>query len=631
MNKIYLLAATTAFATFYAQNFTVAEIPAELRKNANVVIRENASVLNISKVDAMSLNIRTVMTVLNKEGSNYSTPMVSYEKGDRVGNVKVVVYDQNGNKLKTYGKSDFKDYSNNSGGTFHSDNRIMVLPFAATEYPYTVEFSYTYDTENTVFIPDFTPFVSENISLEKSSFTVNNTSGIDLRTKIYPSVHNYANVTASEDGTRKTYTYENVPALKDETFAPEPEKILPKVSFALSSFNLEGHKGGLTTWEDFGSWYYSSLLAPVSTVTPEIKAEVAALNLQGSTAEKVKTLYQFMQNKTRYIFVALGIGGWKPMTADEVQKKGYGDCKALTNYMKTLLDAAGIPSYYSIITMNSSPVSFDADFPKMGGNHVVLVVPTENGNIWLENTSQTIAFNHMGFSTTGRNVLAVKPDGIDILQTPVYSAEESKEILSMNLKLNEDNSITSKASVKLTGSQYDFGMPLVGLDAKQRTNYLKSQWSTLSLESIGLENLVNDKDKAVISFAADLKAVNYAKSVGSDKIFRAVPVFADISLLNDDERMLPVEIRFDTQDEYKFTFQMPEGYTISDIPSDVDLSTEFGNYSLKIKRKDDSNLLVERVLRLKKGVHPKEKYNDYIAFRKKIMSNDNAKILITKK
>ena len=630
MRKIYILFAATAITAVYAQNYSSASIPAELKKNANTVIREQSSVLNISKVDAMSMDIRTVMTVLNKEGTSYATPVVSYEKGDKVSNVKVTVYDGNGNKLKTYGKSDFKDYANNSGGTFHSDNRIMVFPYSATDYPYTIEFTYSYDTENTVFIPDYTPFSTENVSLQKSSFTINNTSGIDLRSKVYPSPYNFTKVNAADSGSSKTYTYENVPALKDEPYAPVPEKVLPKVSFALSSFNLEGQKGGLHTWEDFGSWYYNNLIAPVSTVTPEIKAEVAALNLQGSTEDKVKKLFQFMQNKTRYIFVALGIGGWQPMTADEVQKKGYGDCKALTNYMKTLLDAAGIPSYYSIITSASSPVSFDTDFPKMGGNHVVLVVPTEKGNIWLENTSQTIAFNHMGISTTGRNVLAVKPDGIDILQTPVYSAEQSKEVLTMNLKLNEDNSVNSDAAVKLSGSQYDFGMPLIGLDSKQRTDYLKAQWNTLSMENLSFKNLVNDKDKAEISFASDLKAVNYAKSVGSDKIFRAVPVFANLSLLSDEERMLPLEIFLDTQDEYQFNFTVPPGYTISEIPSDVNLSTEFGNYSLKIKKKDDSHLLVERVLKLKKGIHPKEKYNDYIAFRKKIMSNDNAKILITK-
>ncbi len=48
--------------------------------------------------------------------------------------------------------------------------------------------------------------------------------------------------------------------------------------------------------------------------------------------------------------VSIGIGGWQPMLPEEVRKKGYGHCKGLTNYMKTFIDAAGIKSYYSVIS-----------------------------------------------------------------------------------------------------------------------------------------------------------------------------------------------------------------------------------------------------------------------------------------
>lgn len=557
-------------------------------------------------------------------------PTISYDSGEKISNVKATLYDKNGNKIKTFSKSDFKDFSNNFGGTFHSDSRLMVLPVFAADHPYTLEFTYSYQTESTVFIPDFTPFHTQQVSLQNSSFTVNNTSGINLREKIYPSPYKIAEVISKNEGKTSVYRYQNIAALSNESFSPEPAKLLPKVSFALSSFNLKGKQGNLETWEDFGKWYYSSLLAPVSVISPEIKAEVAALNLRGTTSEKVKTLFQFMQQKTRYVFVALGIGGWQPMLAQEVQQKGYGDCKALTNYMQTLLAAAGIPSYYSIIWSNPSSVSFDKDFPKMAGNHVILVVPTEKGDIWLENTSQTIAFNHLGASTTARNVLAVKPDGINILQTPSYSADQSKEVIKMNLMLAEDNSISSDMAVQLTGSQYDFGMPLISLGDKERADFVKSHWKTLHFDKATMKDFRNDKDRAEISYVTDLKAVNYAKSVGPDKIFRVVPVFSIVNLLTSEDRQLPFEQRFDLQDEYHFNFKIPAGYTISDLPSDVDINSEFGKYSLKVKQVDASNIAVERVLRMNKGIHPKEKYNDYITFRKKIMGHDNAKVMIKK-
>lgn len=630
MKRIFTGFAVTIFLFSAAQNYPVSTISEDLKKNADAVIRSDKTVLTVNKINSMKFESTTVTTVLNEDGNSTALASIHYSKGDNVSDIKAVIYDADGKKIKSYGKSDFKDFSANSDGTFYSDSRVKVFPYSPASYPYTIEFSYTFETENTVFIPDFMPFRAAQVSLEKSEFIVNNNSGIELRKKVYPSPFNYAAAEVAESGNQSSYAYKNVRAVSPENYAPGPEKLLPKVSFALSSFNLEGKQGNLKTWEDFGSWYYNNLLIPVSAPTPEIKAEVAKLNLTGTTEEKVKKLYQFMQQKTRYVFVALGIGGWQPMTPDEVQKKGYGDCKGLTNYMKTLLDAAGIPSYYSVIWMNRSPISFDKDFPKMGGNHVILTVPSENGNIWLENTSQQIAFNHLSFATTDRNVLAIKPKGIEIINTPVYQAESSREELLMKVNINEDNSMNAVSENILTGSQYDFGMPLFKMDAKEKQDFLKAQWEVLSLEKLELKNLVNDRDKAEVRFATDLKAINYSKSVGEDKIFRAVPVFSNPNLTAGLDRILPVEISLGTLDNYIFEFTVPAGYKIAEIPDNTEIKSEFGIYTLKFNKISDSKLTVNRSLKISKNTYPKEKYKDFVSFRKRVAGNDNSKILITK-
>lgn len=629
MIKILCTGALSVAAIYGAQNFPASAIPENLKKNADAVIRKDFTTIQINKIDEIRYQLYTVTTVLNKDGESDAQVYIPYKKGNSISDVKVNIYDEAGKKIKSYSKSDFGDFANNNQGTFYSDNRVMALSYTPTQYPYTVEFSYQIGDENTVFLPDFTPFRSTKVSLEEAQMKIINTSGIELKSKIYPSPYDYTAVIENESAGEKIYSYKNVPAIDDAFLLPQPVKILPKVSFALKKFNLEGKQGTLNDWKDFGTWYYKNILEPVFVSTPAIKAEVAALNLQGTTEEKVKKIYQYMQSKTRYIFVALGIGGWQPMLPDEVQKKGYGDCKGLSTYMKTMLDEAGIPSYYCKINSESSPVSFDKDFPKMGGNHIILMVPTEKGTIWLENTSQQIAFNHLGYTTTDRNVLVVKKDGIEVIDTPTYPAEQSKENQLLKIKINEDNSITGEGNFSYTGVQYDNNLFLTSLSPKERNETVKNMLGILHFEKVEMKNFLNDRDRAVAKYDIDFKANNYSKNAGNSMIFRAVPIYADNVYKTEENRTLPFELRQSFEDDYEIDFSIPQNYKIEELPENVVLNSEFGTYTLSFV-KNGENLKVKRMIKINKGLYPKEKYNDYVNFRKKTINIDNSKILISK-
>ncbi|WP_228455337.1 DUF3857 domain-containing protein [Chryseobacterium sp. Tr-659] len=627
--KIFFLGVLSVTSLYFAQTYPVSAIPENLKKNANIVIRKDFTTAQINKIDEIKYQHNTVTTVLNKDGNEKAAAYISYNKAKSISNIKVTIYDESGKKIKSFSKSDFKDYANNPQGVFYSDNRILIFSYTPVQYPYTIDLSYETEDKNTIFIPDFMPFALVKTSLEEAQFKILNTSGIELKSKIYPSKYNYASVIESGSGNEKTYSYKNVPAIDDAVLIPDPVKILPFVNFTLTKFNLAGKQGTFNSWADFGTWYYKDILEPVSLSTSDIKAEVASLQLQGSTEEKVKKIYQYMQAKTRYIAVSLGIGGWMPMQPDEVHKKGYGDCKGLTNYMKTLLNEAGIPSTYCVVNSNGSPVSFDADFPSMGGNHVILMVPTEKGNIWLENTSQQIAFNHLSYNTTDRNVLAVTSKGIELMNTPVYKAEQNKEKQLLKINLNEDNSITGTGNFSYTGSQYDYNLGFVNLNSKEKNEALKSRFNILNFEKVEMKNFVNDRDNAVITYDIDFKTNNFSKQAGSSLLFRAVPIFSDNIYKTDESRELPFEIRQSFEDDYEIVFTLPKGYKIDETPYDSNINSEFGAYKLSfVKEKDQVKVI--RKIQLNKGIYPKEKYNDYIGFRKKIMNMDNSKILITK-
>lgn len=629
MMKIFCIGALSIASLHFAQNYPVSAIPEPLKKNANLVIRKDLTTLQINSVDEIRYQYQKVRTVMNKDGKDQATPVIAYQKGDQISDVKVTIYDEAGKKIKSYSKSDFGDFANTPDGIFYSDDRFMSLPYTPTQYPYTIEFSYQLKDQNTVFIQDFVPFSTTNTSVESKELRVINNSGIELKTKTYPSKYNYAAVTESGSSTDKVYSFKDVPAVDGTFLMPQPDKILPKVSFALTRFNLMGKQGSISSWKDFGTWYYNSILQPVSTVTPAVKAEVAALHLQGTTEEKVKKLYQYMQSKTRYIAVALGIGGWQPMQPEEVSKKGYGDCKGLTNYMKVLLDEAGIPSNYCVINSGDSQLTFDPEFPKMGGNHVILMVPTEKGSIWLENTSQMMAFNHLSTSTTDRNVLSIGKNGIELISTPVYSPEQNNEKQVLKIRINEDNSITGEGQFSYTGNQYDYNVAFTGLSPKERNEAIRDRLSVLSFDKIEMKNVVNDRDNAVARYELDFKAGNYSKTAGNSMLFRAVPIFTNVIYKNDEVRELPFELQQSFQDDYEITFTVPAQYKLDEVPENVSFNSEFGSYQLNFVR-NGAELKVNRSIRINKGIYPKEKYNEYINFRKKTLKNDNSKILISK-
>lgn len=610
----------------FSQNTTISSIPDSLRSNAYAVIRNHTENYTVNSVKDMDITEETTISILSSSGEGFSVIAIPYSPTTRVSDIKVFIYDQDGKEISKFSKRDFTDVSNNPSNALYVDDRVLYFKPIVGQYPYTMKYSFSTKTSNTAFL-NFAPLYKYNIAVEKSQITFNNKSGINLKSKIYDTF--LAKVSKSEVAGMSQYTYQNIPALEEETLAPSIDVLVPHIDFAMQKFSLAGREGDNTSWNSFGKWYYNDLLMPVSAVTQEIQKEVDDLNLAGTTAEKVKKIYQYMQSKTHYIFVAMGIGGWQPMVADDVRKKGYGDCKALTNYMRTLLQAAGIKAYYCVINDNESAKSFDPDFTEIAGNHAILMIPTDKDPIWLENTSQNVAFNHLMYTSNYRNVLAVKEDGIELVNTPVYKPEDSKEILESKIKINLDNSINTDSKFSFTGGQYDLNMNLFYYDNSEIKESLKRRHENLRIQDLNVVNLTNNRDSAKINYELKFKADDFSKKLGNDIFFRVMPFYSTGLLSSDSDRKLPFENSFPFQDDYSVEFEIPVGYKFSEMPKNQDVKSEFGAYSISFKN-IDGKLQVHRILTINRGTYPKEKYQSYVDFRKKAAGFDSTKILITK-
>ncbi|MCB0583382.1 MAG: transglutaminase domain-containing protein, partial [Phaeodactylibacter sp.] len=173
----------------------------------------------------------------------------------------------------------------------------------------------------------------------------------------------------------------------------------------------------------------------------------------GSDAEKITALYRYLQENMRYVSVQLGIGGWRPSSAAYVAENKYGDCKALSNFMKALLREAGITAYPALIAHGRVPYEVKDSFTYPLFNHAILYIPSED--MWLECTSSTFPAGYIGAGNDGRHTLLITPEGGRLKATPALTGEDNRVVGKTTVTLAEDGAATVVGKLRFAGSRHE--------------------------------------------------------------------------------------------------------------------------------------------------------------------------------
>jgi hypothetical protein len=634
MIKRLLLSFFVLFSVFcFSQKREYASllIPSSLKENANAVVRDNSIEITIGGVDRMLVKKREVVTVLNKLGKVDARIVEGYDNDTKITNLSAIIYDAFGNQIKKYKERDFIDVSAVSGGTLYSDSRVKYVDYTPISYPYTLVFESEYKTSTTGFIPSWFPINGYHISVEKSKFLLKNPKGIKWRRK--ETNFEGFDIDKISSDTETSYLAKNEKALKYEENSTSYRDMLPKATVALNRFSLKGILGNYSNWKEFGFWMNSKLLNGRNSLEESTKIKIKNL-VKGveNPIERAKIVYQFMQNKTRYISVQVGIGGWEPIAANQVDKMGYGDCKGLTNYTKSLMDVAGVESYYTIVYADEKR-DIDKEFSSIQGNHIILNIPNKGNDVWLECTSQTMPFGFLGDFTDDRDVLVVMPEGGVIKRTTRYKDIENFQKTDATVQLKKDGSLTATLKRVSKGLQYDDKQGLVSLTEEDLIKRYKSNvWSynnNLEVNSVAIEN---DKENVIFTEDLSVSIKNYAAINQGEYLFR-VNIFNKIGYVPKRyrTRKLPLKISQGYKDIDDLIIKIPDGYSLNNLPETKELSTEFGTYKITFTKVDDATFKYQKSMVIKEGVYPKEAYKLYRSFRRSIAKYENLRIAITKK
>ena len=307
-------------------------------------------------------------------------------------------------------------------------------------------------------------------------------------------------------------------------------------------------------------------------------------------------------------------------------ERGYGDCKALTNYMLSLLKAVNIDAYPALIHNARLPNGFLNDFPSNQFNHVILCVPTSDDTVWLECTSQTIPFGHIGASNENRYALVVGPQGGTLVRTPSSKAADNCQIRKATVTLQINGDASATIHTLYTGNQQDYvrtGLKVAS--PRERDDWLKEYIDIPAFNLVKTDFSQLDKKDMRVELTMQVQLPRYAAVAGNRLLLQHNLMerrsYVPQPLKN---RKYPIMHSYAYLDIDSILYTLPQNYVVEVLPKAVTIQTPFAEYQSSINSDEDGSLLYTRHLEVSETVLPPESYDQYRTFLQEIAEADKA-------
>lgn len=145
---------------------------------------------------------------------------------------------------------------------------------------------------------------------------------------------------------------------------------------------------------DFASWADASrLMAPLyetgATLEPDspLLAEIERIRAAHETpAARAAAALRLVEDEVRYLALSMGDGNYVPMSADEVWRSRYGDCKGKTVLLLALLKALGIEAEAAMVSTRWGD-GLDGRLPMISWfDHVIVRAVVDGRVYWMDGT-----------------------------------------------------------------------------------------------------------------------------------------------------------------------------------------------------------------------------------------------------
>ena len=571
-------------------------------------------------------SIKYEIKINNREGEKYADVSIPFSRLIKISKIEGFVKDGKGIIVKKLQKNDITEKSSISDYSLYQDYYRKEFTLKHNSYPYTIFYTYELQQDEFLCIDDWIPVIDLKIP------TLNAVLSLELpkNFRIAYCNKNIDNFNCDSTGllTKYVWVASYTKIIEPESYSPDAQSFLPDVNIVPVNFKYD-LPGSMRNWSSYGEWEYELLKDLSDLPQSEKNAVLDIVAGISDEKEKIKRLYHYLQDRTRYVNVTIETGGIKPYPASYVSQNKYGDCKALSNYFKSVLECAGFKSYYTDVLAGDVIKEIDKSFPSQQFNHVILCVPIKNDTLWLDCTSD-MAFNYLGTFTQARDVFIVDKDKSHFSRTPGLSISEITESRRVTFHQDSLNKTISDFSNIYRGDKYEtFFSLLKSVNNADRKQILRTKVVKNGFELIDYSLISPPRDSAKITLNYSARSSDIYNIYGNDLIIKVLP-FSFPRLEAPGKRKLPVQINYPIYEIDSLEYEIPSGYTVTQKPPDMKTITEFGWFKSESVIKD-SKVQVYKSFLLYSGKYPLEKYSAFHEFLTKAIELENSNIVVGSK
>ena len=602
-------------------------IPDSIKKEANAIVREYNRNLVIKSPGKGRMEIKEVVTVLNEKGKSNLTFQTYTDKFRKIDDVEILVYDSFGKFQKKYKKKDLEKVNGEDEISLVMDVKVLYGAVHTEKYPVTVETSYSVDYNGMLEYEDFYPEESGRfLQSSKYSITTNKSNPVrfyNFKCSTKPTITNVGDNINYVWEVRNAKSYVREPGMSDDD--------RPCVYISPTQFEMDDYRGDMSTWENFGKWQISLINQTNQLPEQSIPFYKSLVKDAKTEKEKVKILYSYLQENFRYVSIQLGIGGWKPFPAEFTEKKKYGDCKALSNYMHAMLRAVDIRSHYAIINAGYDEMPVDKSFPRRFSNHIILCVPLAKDTVWLECTDRQKPFGKLGSFTENRNAFLITETGGTIVSTPKSKPEDNVKITVSRIKLDETSAGKASVNVMATGEFTDEADFIYSTNDQNRKNYLINSEGFKQPDELTLSKEGDKRSSYRLLYEMSFEKVADFSAGTKHFLNPRLYKFWNEALPKSENRQNSYYLHHPLILIDTTYYELPEGYVADNLPKPASVSFPLGSYQTSYSFSPEKRIL-QTTAQIKLDTHiiPASSYQDAARFFSEVLREQQQKLVIKK-